>query len=51
MDARVQGLSTDDLPEGDNEYYTDTRANAAIDARVTKSFVENLNIDVDGGTY
>ena len=51
VDARVQGLSTDDLPEGDNEYYTDTRANAAIDARVTKSFVENLNIDVDGGTY
>ena len=51
VDARVQGLSTDDLPEGDNEYYTDTKANAAIDARVTKSFVENLDIDIDGGTY
>ena len=30
--------------EGTNLYYTDTRANAAIDARVTQAFVNNLNI-------
>ena len=27
--------------------YTDTNANAAIDARVTKSFIDNLNVDAD----
>jgi hypothetical protein len=52
----ISNHTTDDLSEGStNLYYTDARvdarANAAIDARVTKSFVENLNIDVDGGTY
>lgn len=43
--------TTDNLTEGSNLYYTDARANSAIDARVTKTFVEDLNIDVDGGTY
>ena len=39
------GKDTDDLSEGStNLYYTDTRANAAIDARVTKSFVDALNV-------
>jgi hypothetical protein len=33
------------LTEGTNLYYTATRANAAIDARVTQTFVNNLNID------
>lgn len=38
---------TDDLPEGaTNLYYTTARANSAIDARVTKSFVEALDIAV-----
>ena len=39
------GKSTSDLSEGINLYYTDTRANSAIDTRVTKSFVDNLAID------
>lgn len=52
----ISNHTTDDLSEGStNLYYTDARVdartNAAIDARVTKSFVENLDIDVDGGTY
>lgn len=39
---------TDDLAEGTtNLYYTVTRANSAIDARVTKSFVDALNVDAD----
>ena len=38
-------LDTDDVSEGTtNVYYTDTRANSAIDTRVTKSFVDALNI-------
>ena len=38
-------LDTDDVSEGStNIYYTDTRANSAIDARVTKSFVDALNV-------
>jgi hypothetical protein len=51
FDTDLATKTTTDLTEGTNLYYTDTRANAAIDARVTKSFVENLDIDVDGGTY
>ncbi len=36
---------TDTVSEGTtNLYYTDTRANSAIDARVTKSFVDALNV-------
>jgi hypothetical protein len=38
-------LDTDDVSEGStNLYYTDTRANSAIDTRVTKSFVDALNV-------
>ena len=38
-------LDTDDISEGStNLYYTDTRANSAIDTRVTKSFVDGLNV-------
>jgi len=42
----ISGLSgdTDDLSEGSsNLYYTDTRSNAAIDARVTNTFINNLS--------
>jgi ribulose bisphosphate carboxylase small subunit len=40
--------NTDDLAEGTtNLYYTVTRANSAIDARVTKAFVDALNVDAD----
>ena len=39
------GKTTNDLAEGSsNLYYTVTRANAAIDARVTQSFVNNLGV-------
>ena len=34
--------STTDLTEGTNLYYTDARANTAIDNRVTKEFVDDL---------
>lgn len=36
--------STTDVAEGTNLYYTATRANSAIDARVTKTFVDNLSV-------
>jgi hypothetical protein len=36
--------TTADLTENTNLYYTDTRANSAIDARVTKAFVDALGI-------
>jgi hypothetical protein len=36
--------STSNLTEGTNLYFTESRANSAIDARVTKSFVDNLSI-------
>jgi hypothetical protein len=37
---------TDNLSEGStNLYYTDTRANAAIDARVDEAFVNALNVE------
>ena len=40
--------TTDDVTEGStNLYYTDTRANSAIDTRVDKTFVDNLNVDAD----
>ena len=48
----VQNYSTDDTPEGsDNYYYTSTRVDSDIDARVTKSFVDALGVNaasVDG---
>jgi hypothetical protein len=49
-------FTTADLTENTNLYYTAARADSAIDARVTKSFVDNLNVDADtldgqNGTY
>ena len=44
-DTKLAAADTDNLSEGtSNLYYTDARANSAIDARVTKSFVDALNI-------
>ena len=40
-------FSTSDLSEGSNLYYTTARANTDIDARVTKTFVDALNVDAD----
>lgn len=40
--------TTDDVNEGLlNLYYTVSRVNTAIDGRVTKGFVDNLNVDAD----
>ena len=40
-------LTTSNVSEGANLYYTVARANSAIDDRVTKSFIDNLNVDAD----
>lgn len=40
-------FSTTDLQEGTRLYYTDARANSAIDSRVNKAFVDALNPDAD----
>ena len=40
----MSAFDTGDLAEGSNLYYTATRANDAIDTRVTKSFVDALNV-------
>ncbi len=56
FDSDFSLKTTSDLTEGSRLYYTDARANSAIDARVTKSFVDALNVDADtldgqNGTY
>jgi hypothetical protein len=40
-------FSTSNLSEGTNEYHTAARVNTLIDARVTNSFVDALNVDSD----
>lgn len=47
FDTRLATKSTTDLAEGTNLYYTTTRVNTDIDTRVTKTFVDNLNVDAD----
>ena len=47
MSVNMGAFSTSDLSEGTNQYYTTARANSAIDARVTNSFVDALNVDAD----
>jgi hypothetical protein len=47
MSVNMGAFSTTDLSEGTNEYYTVAKANTAIDARVTKTFVDALNVDAD----
>ena len=44
FDSAFGNKTTADLTENTNLYYTDTRANSAIDARVTKAFVDALGI-------
>lgn len=56
FDSDFSLKTTSNLTEGSNLYYTDARANSAIDTRVTKSFVDALNVDADtldgqNGTY
>lgn len=41
----LSSFDTDNLSEGStNEYFTTAKANTAIDARVTKTFVDNLSV-------
>jgi hypothetical protein len=47
FDTDFSGKSTTNLSEGTNLYYTSTRANAAIDARVNTAFIDALNVDAD----
>ena len=47
FDTRLSTKSTTDLAEGTNLYYTSARVNSDIDTRVTKTFVDNLNVDAD----
>ena len=47
FDTALTAKSTTDLSEGTNLYYTDTR----VDARVTASFVNALDLTIDGGTF
>ena len=52
----LSAFSTTDLSEGTNQYHTSGRVNTLIDNRVTKSFVDALNINADQldgqeGTY
>ena len=44
FDSAFGNKTTANLTENTNLYYTDTRANSAIDARVTKAFVDALGI-------
>jgi hypothetical protein len=43
----ISNHDTGDLSEGSNLYYTAARANSAIDSRVNKAFIDNLNVDAD----
>ena len=42
--VNMGAFTTTNLAEGSNLYYTDTRANSAIDTRVNKAFVEGLGV-------
>lgn len=43
--ANIADLTTSNISEGTNLYFTTTRANSVIDDRVSKTFVDNLGID------
>jgi hypothetical protein len=43
----ISNHSTTGLAEGTNLYYTTARVNGDIDTRVTKGFVDALNVDAD----
>ena len=43
--VKVNIDTTTELVEGDNLYFTTERANAAIDSRVTQSFINALDVD------
>jgi hypothetical protein len=43
FDTDFNAKSTDDLSEGDNLYYTDTRANSAFDSRLSSKSTDNVS--------
>ena len=45
--ANIADLTTANVTEVTNLYYTVARANTAIDNRVTKAFIDALNVDAD----
>ena len=45
--VNMGAFSTSDLSEGTNLYHTSARVNSLIDARVTNSYVDALNVDAD----
>ena len=47
MSVNMGAFSTSDLSEGTNQYHTSARVNTLIDARVTNSYVDALNVDAD----
>jgi len=48
FDTRLGNKNTDNLSEGSsNLYHTTSRVNSLIDTRVSKSFVDALNVDAD----
>lgn len=42
-------ISTSEITEGDNLYYTTSRANSAIDTRVSNTYINSLAIDARSG--
>ncbi len=47
MSVNMGAFSTSNLSEGTNQYHTSARVNTLIDARVTNSYVDALNVDAD----
>jgi hypothetical protein len=47
VEEYLDNLSTDDVSEANNLYYTDARVNTRIDTRVDKGFVDALNVNAD----
>jgi len=47
MSVNMGAFSTSDVSEGTNQYHTSARVNSLIDARVTNSYVDALNVDAD----
>ena len=49
--SSIGNFTTSNLAEGDNLYYSNVRTNAAIVAKVTKTFIETLGVNVGAATF
>jgi len=49
--SSISNFTTSNLAEGDNLYYSNVRTNAAIVAKVTKTFIETLGVNVGAATF